>query len=115
MQGMKLNVLCKLLPWEEFTEFLQSIRDRHPDEHEFICLTLRSMSEEIQGDIKKGMDAQYARVLSHYPSGGFVADRAQTFEFVCGQLSITREFGQVQDSPRNPEEDVDEEDAEEEW
>lgn len=105
MQGMKLNVLCKLLPWKEFTEFLQVIRDRHSDEHEFICLTLRSMAEKIQGD---GIDADYTHVLSRYPSGGFVADRAQISEFVCGQLSITREFGQVLDSPRNPDEDVEE-------
>jgi hypothetical protein len=96
MQGMKLNVLCKLLPWKEFTEFLQSIRDRYPDEHEFICLTMRSMAEKIQKDGSEGMDAHYAQVLSGYPSGGFVADRAQIFEFVCGQLSITSEFGQVQ-------------------
>jgi hypothetical protein len=88
MQGMKLNVLCKLLPWKEFTEFLQSIRDRHPDEHEFICLTLRSMAEKIQGDVTEGMDEHYAQVLLNYPSGGFVVDRAQILEFVCGQLSI---------------------------
>jgi hypothetical protein len=96
MQGMKLNVLCKLLPWKEFTEFLQVIRDRHPDEHEFICLTLRSMAEKIQGDVTEGMDEHYARVLSRYPSGGFVAERAQISEFVCGQLSIASEFGQVE-------------------
>ena len=119
MQTMKLNVLCKLLPWKEFTEFLQSIRVRHPDEHEFICLTLRSMSEKIQKDGSEGMDARmdahYAQVLSRYPSGGFVAARAQIFEFVCDQLSITSEFGQVQDSPRNPDEDFEEEEEEEEW
>ena len=105
MQGMKLNVLCKLLPWKEFTEFLQVIRDRHHDEHEFICLTLRSMAEKIQGDVTEGMDEHYARVLSRYPSGGFVAERAQISEFVCGQLSIASEFGQVQDSPDVEEEE----------
>ena len=63
------------------------------------------MAEKIQGD---GIDADYTHVLSRYPSGGFVADRAQISEFVCGQLSITREFGQVLDSPRNPDEDVEE-------
>jgi hypothetical protein len=109
MQGMKLNVLCKLLPWKEFTDFLQSIRDRYPDEHEFICLTLRSMSEKIQKDRSDGMDVHYAQVLSHYPSGGFAAARIQIFEFVCDQLSIKSEFGQVQDSPRNPDEDFEEE------
>jgi hypothetical protein len=114
MQTMKLNVLCKLIPWKEFTEFLQSIRVRHPDEHEFICLTLRSMSEKIQKDESERMDAHYAQVLSRYPSGGFVAARAQIFEFVCDQLSITSEFGQVQDSPRNPDEDFEEEEEEEE-
>jgi hypothetical protein len=100
MQTMKLNVLCKLLPWEEFTEFLQSIRDRHPEAHEFICLTLRSMAEKIQGDITEGMDEHYARVLSRYPSGGFVADRAQISNFVCNQLLITDEFGQVDERRR---------------
>jgi hypothetical protein len=97
MQGMKLNVLCKLLPWKEFTEFLQSIRDRYPDEHEFICLTLRSMAEKIQKDGSDGMDVHYAKVLSNYPSGGFVVDRAHILEFVYRQLSITLEFGQVEE------------------
>jgi hypothetical protein len=112
MQGMKLNVLCKLLPWEEFSAFLKVIRDQHPDAHEFICLTLRSMAEKIKEDGSEGMDEHYACVLSNYPSGEFVTDRAQILDFVCDQLSITSEFGQVQDSPRNPDEDVEEEDVE---
>lgn len=111
MSTMKFNVLCKLLPWEGFTKFLQVIRDRHPDEHEFICLTLRSMAEKIQGDITEGMDEHYARVLSRYPSGGFVADRAQISNFVCNQLLITDEFGQVDEEKDEEDvEDVEEDD-----
>ena len=92
--GMMHNVLCKLLPWKKFTKFLQSIRDQHPVEHQFICLTLRSFAENVQKDGSEGIDELYARVLSNYPSGGFVVDRAQILKFVCGQLSITLVFGQ---------------------
>ena len=95
-QGMMLNVLCKLLPWKEFTDFLQSIRDQHPVEHQFISLTLRGIAENVRKDGSEGMDELYARVLSNYPSGGFVVDRAQISNFVCDQLSITLEFGQVE-------------------
>jgi len=94
MQRMMLNVLCKLLPWKEFTEFLQMIRYRHPVEHQFISLTLRSIAESVQKDGSEGMDAHYAKVLSNYSSGGFVTDRAQILKFVCYQLSITPDFGQ---------------------
>jgi hypothetical protein len=92
--GMMHNVLCKILPWKEFTEFLQSIRDQHPVAHQYISLTLRSFAGNVQKDGSEGIDELYARVLSNYPSGGFVVDRAQILEFVCGQLSITLEFGQ---------------------
>jgi hypothetical protein len=95
MSTMKLNVLCKLLPWKGFTEFLQSIRDRHPEAHEFICLMMRSMAQKIQEDVSVRIDGDYARVLLCYPSGGFVADRAQISKYMSDQLLITDEFGQV--------------------
>jgi len=104
MTGMKLNVLCKILPWKKFTEFLQVIRDQHPDAHEFICLTLRSMANSIQTDNTAEMDNVYALVLSRYPSGGFVTTRAQIVDFVSSQLSITGRFGQVEDSSDDEEE-----------
>ena len=109
MTGMKLNVMCKLLHWDEFTGFLQLIRDRHPDEHEFICLTMKSMADSIQADNTAEMDDVYASVLSRYPSGGFVTTRAQIVDFVSSQLSITGTFRQVVDVE---EEDVEEEDVE---
>lgn len=83
---MMLNVLCKLLPWKKFTNFLQSIRVLHPTEHEFICLTLKSMAQSIQANDREGIDVSYASVLSHYPSRGFEPDRTRIFEFVCAQL-----------------------------
>jgi hypothetical protein len=83
---MMLNVLCKLLPWKKFTNFLQSIRVLHPTEHEFICLTLKSMAQSIQENDREGIDAHYTKVLSHYPSSGFEPDRTRIFEFVCDQL-----------------------------
>lgn len=82
----KLNILCRLLPWDAFMDFLKKIKDLHPTEHLFICLTLKSIAKSIQK--KEGMDLDYARILSNYPSA-IVVDRAQIFKFVCGQLSIT--------------------------
>jgi hypothetical protein len=93
-QDVKLNLLCKLLPWKEFTDFLKMIRVRNPVEHKFICLTMIMMAKTIKEDTSERIDEQYAHVLSHYPSCGFVTDRAQILEFVCGQLSITPDFGQ---------------------
>jgi hypothetical protein len=83
---MMLNVLCKLLPWKKFTDFLQSIKVLHPIEHEFICLTLKSMAQSIQENDRKGIDASYASVILQYPSRGFEPDRTRIFEFVCAQL-----------------------------
>jgi hypothetical protein len=83
---MMLNVLCKLLPWKKFTDFLQSIRVLHPIEHEFICLTLKSMAQSIQENDRKGIDESYASVLLQYASCGFEPDRTRIFEFVCDQL-----------------------------
>jgi len=88
MATMKLNVLCKLFRCGGFTRFLKLIRTQHPDEHEFICSTLRDMAESIQKSDVNGMDAHYARVLSHYPSHVFEANGAQILEIVCAQLSI---------------------------
>lgn len=83
---MMLNVLCKLLPWKKFTDFLQSIRVLHPIEHEFICLTLKSMAQSIQENDRKGIDESYASVLLQYASRGFEPDRTRILDFMCAQL-----------------------------
>jgi hypothetical protein len=119
MDFFKFNVLCKLLPWKEFTDFLQQLANPglcdgndFCDEHGFITVTLREMAKSIQENNMDGMNEHYSRVLSNHLPRGFVTDRAQISEFVCDQLSITSVFGQVPDSPINS--DDEEEDDEEE-
>lgn len=93
MDIFKFNILCKLLPWTEFTNFLQRLSDPDScdgndfsDEHAFICVTLREMAKSIQD--RDDMDVHYARVLSNHPSREFEADKNQTLKFVCSLLSI---------------------------
>jgi hypothetical protein len=96
MDIFKFNILCKLLPWTEFTNFLQRLSDPDScdgndfsDEHAFICMTLREMAKSIQD--RDDMDVHYARVLSNHPSRQFEADKNQTLKFVCSLLSIPTE------------------------
>lgn len=95
MEIFKFNVLCQLLPWGEFTEFLKRLGNPDLcdgndfcDEYGFIVKTLMEMAESVQKNTMDGMDVAYSRVLSNHPSRGFVADRTQIYGFVCSQLSI---------------------------
>ena len=99
MDIFKFNVLCKLLPWKDFTDFLRRLGNPafcdgidFQVEQSFICITLQDMSKSVQENNMKGMDEHYSGVLSNHPPRGFEADRTQILEFVCSQLSIPMKF-----------------------
>lgn len=98
MDIFKFNVLCKILPWKEFTDFLQRLGNPSLcNELGFICATLIDMAKSVQENKSDDMDEHYFRVLSNHSPRGFEMDRTQILDFVCSQLSNQAMDGFISD------------------
>lgn len=78
----KHYLLCYLFPWEGFTGFLMSIRQEHPEAHEYVCSSLVEITTRVQKDKD---DLLHTQIMSKYPD--FEQNKANIVEFVRAQLS----------------------------